>query len=209
MSNGSGSNLTCRRMSGASSGWMIAASLAASCTCRRAWSAIGLLFGDGRRSGGGRPSRGLSRQTAPYEFAHLCAWTCQNSSQSCRRKTSRRHHPNPAEAHRRWRGRGASRSGSVSVITTHAPFALKVQRQVSNGVAGLAAAGSSLDRQKARPSRAQRCKLDDQRPRRTLAEDPGSTRPELRIPGTAAQTRTVSVARIRLDPANLCDLSKG
>ncbi len=104
MSNGSGSNLTCRRMSGASSGWMIAASLAASCTCRRAWSAIGLLFGDGRRSGGGRPSRGLSRQTAPYEFAHLCAWTCQNSSQSCRRKTSRRHHPNPAEAHRRWRG---------------------------------------------------------------------------------------------------------
>jgi hypothetical protein len=28
----------------------------------------------------------------------------------------------------------------VSVITTHAPFALKVQRKVSNGVAGLAGA---------------------------------------------------------------------
>jgi hypothetical protein len=28
----------------------------------------------------------------------------------------------------------------VSVITTYAPFALKVQRKVSNGVAGLAAA---------------------------------------------------------------------
>ena len=85
-------------------------------------------------------------------------------------------------------------------VSTHAPFALKVQRQVSNGVAGLAAAGSSLDRQKARPSRAQRCKLDDQRPRRTLAEDPGSTRPELRIPGTAAQTRTVSGGQFFMSP---------
>jgi NADH:ubiquinone oxidoreductase, NDUFS5-15kDa len=35
--------------------------------------------------------------------------------------------------------RGASRSGSASVITTHALFALKVQRKVSNGIAGLAA----------------------------------------------------------------------
>ncbi len=33
--------------------------------------------------------------------------------------------------------------------------------------------------------------------------DPLAPSPELRIPGTAAQTRTVSVARIRLDPANL------
>jgi hypothetical protein len=45
-------------------------------------------------------------------------------------------------------GEESSRSGSLSVITTHALFALKVQRKVSNGVAGLAAAGSSLDRQK-------------------------------------------------------------
>ena len=36
------------------------------------------------------------------------------------------------------------------MTTTHALFALKVQRKVSNGVAGLAAAGSSLDRQKSR-----------------------------------------------------------
>src|SRR6266516_1844673 len=35
--------------------------------------------------------------------------------------------------------------------------------------------------------------------RRTLLVDPGSTRPELRIPNAAAQTRIVSVARIRLD----------
>src|SRR5438552_11910034 len=48
----------------------------------------------------------------------------------------------------RWRGRGAKPSGLLSVTTTDALLALKVQRKVSNGVAGLAAAGSSLDRQK-------------------------------------------------------------
>jgi hypothetical protein len=37
--------------------------------------------------------------------------------------------------------------------TTHALFALKVQRKVRNGVAGLAAGGASLDRQKSRPIR--------------------------------------------------------
>lgn len=36
------------------------------------------------------------------------------------------------------------------MITTHSLFALKVQRKVSNGVADLATAGSSLDRQKLR-----------------------------------------------------------
>src|SRR5215469_13174314 len=41
--------------------------------------------------------------------------------------------------------RGASRSGLASVITTHALFARKVQRKLSNGVAGFAAGGSSLD----------------------------------------------------------------
>src|SRR5499433_3089875 len=34
--------------------------------------------------------------------------------------------------------RGASRSGSASVITTHALFARKVQRKLSNGVADFA-----------------------------------------------------------------------
>jgi hypothetical protein len=56
--------------------------------------------------------------------------------------------PKPRGGPRALAGRGASRSGSLSVTTTHAPFALKAQRKVSNGVAGLAAAGSSLDRQK-------------------------------------------------------------
>jgi hypothetical protein len=43
---------------------------------------------------------------------------------------------------------------------------------------------------------------------RVLAEIP-DTRPELRPPTAAAQTRIVSVARIRLGPRNLYDLSKG
>jgi hypothetical protein len=50
--------------------------------------------------------------------------------------------------------RGASRSGSASVITTHALFARKVQRKLSNGVAGFAAAGSSSDRKRSPPIRA-------------------------------------------------------
>src|SRR5262249_34797811 len=49
--------------------------------------------------------------------------------------------------------RGASRSGSASVITTHALFARKVQRKLSNGVAGFAAGGSSSDRKRSRPIR--------------------------------------------------------
>jgi hypothetical protein len=44
-------------------------------------------------------------------------------------------------------GEESSRSGSLSV-TTDALFAGKVQCKVSNGVAGLAAAASSLDRPK-------------------------------------------------------------
>src|SRR5213078_4961085 len=75
--------------------------------------------------------------------------------------------------------RGASRSGSMSLITTHALFAPKVQRKVRNGIAGLAAGGASLDRQKPRPIRAfSAMPLDGQRRRITLAEDPASTRPE-------------------------------
>src|SRR5215831_8514489 len=41
-----------------------------------------------------------------------------------------------------------------SVITTHALFARKVQRKLSNGVAGFAAGGSSSDRKRSRPIRA-------------------------------------------------------
>src|SRR5262245_50319246 len=60
--------------------------------------------------------------------------------------------------------------------------------------------GSSSDRKRSRPIRAfSATPHDGQRPCRTLAEDPGRTRPELRVPGTPAQTRIVSNARIRLD----------
>jgi hypothetical protein len=68
-----------------------------------------------------------------------------------------------------------------------------------NGVAGFVAGGSSLDRQKSRTNLrvVSAMRIDDQRvreeARRMLA--PG---PELRVPGAAAQTRMVSVARIRL-----------
>ena len=89
--------------------------------------------------------------------------------------------------------RGASRSGSVFVLTTHALFAPKVQRKVSNGIAGLVADGASLDQQK---SRANSCLYGDAALRPTsaphVAEDPSSTRPERHFPSGAAQTRIVS-----------------
>src|SRR5262249_50958478 len=95
--------------------------------------------------------------------------------------------------------RGASRSGSASVITTHALFARKVQRKLSNGVAGFAAGGSSADRKSARPIRAfSATPHDGQRPCRSLLKIPAEPSPELRIPGAAAQTRVVSMAGIRL-----------
>src|SRR5262249_44669411 len=79
--------------------------------------------------------------------------------------------------------RGASRSGSASVITTHALFARKVQRKLSNGVAGFAAGGSSSDRKRARPIRAfSATPHDGQRPCRRLAEDPGRTQPRAAYP---------------------------
>src|SRR4029077_15431370 len=92
-----------------------------------------------------------------------------------------------------------SRSGSASVITTHALFARKVQRKLSNGVAGFAAAGPPSDRKRSRPIRAfSATPRDGQRPCRTLAEDPGRTQPRAAHPGAAAQTRVVSMAAIRL-----------
>ena len=66
------------------------------------------------------------------------------------------------------------------MITTHALFARKVQRKLSNGVAGFAAGRIIFG-----PTCA--------RGRGMLAAGP-----ELRITGAAAQTRMVSVARIRL-----------
>src|SRR5262249_57029161 len=76
-------------------------------------------------------------------------------------------------------GRGASRSGSASVITTHALFARKVQRKLSNGVAGFAAGG----RKRSRPIRAlSATPHGGPRPRRTLAEDPARTQSRAAYP---------------------------
>jgi hypothetical protein len=83
----------------------------------------------------------------------------KRSSRSYRRNSAAATTQTPRRPFGAGGGRGASRSGSVSTTTTHALFALKVQRKVSNGVAGLAAGGASLDRKKSRPIRAlQRCR---------------------------------------------------
>ena len=88
------------------------------------------------------------------------------------------------------------------MTTTDALLALKVQRKVRNGIAGLAAGGASLDRQKPRPIRALRCR-SMATSAHNAAEDPGST------PSGAAQTRVVSAARIRLDPRKSVRSYKG
>jgi hypothetical protein len=101
--------------------------------------------------------------------------------------TSRRHHPSPAEAHGALAGgEEQSQSGLLSVTTTDALFAGKVQCKVSNGVAHLAPR-RFLPSQRLTNARAD-----------ILPRDPG-TRPELRIANVAAHTRIVSVVRIRLD----------
>src|SRR5438094_7383994 len=77
----------------------------------------------------------------------------QNSSQERRRQKiapgSAQHRAATTQTPRRPIGAGGgeelSRSGSVPVITTHALFARKVQRKLSNGVAGFSPGGSSLD----------------------------------------------------------------
>src|SRR5205807_1884196 len=132
----------------------------------------------------------------------VCAWTC-NTPLDRAGATARRHHPDPAEAHRRWRGKRSEPVRLGIRAHTHALFALKVQRKVSNGIAGLAADGASLDPQKSRPnSRLTAMPLDGQRRRITLAE-------ERHFPSGAAQTRIVSAARIRLDPPKSTRLFKG
>ena len=95
--------------------------------------------------------------------------------------------------------RGGSRSGSLSVVTTHALFARKVQRKVSNGVAAFAARGSSLigkNRGNFRVISAMQ--IDDQRLREDARGMP-TLGQSCVPPGAAAQTRMVCVAGIRLD----------
>src|SRR4029077_5888422 len=133
-------------------------------------------------------------------------WTCKTPLKSvgatARRRagaTARRHHPNPAEAHRRWRG---ERSKPVRLgVRDHHTRSLCAESpaQTEQWCCCFAAGGSPSDRKRSRPIRAfSATPHDGQGPCRTLAEDPGRTGPELRIPGAAAQTRAVSMAAIRL-----------
>jgi hypothetical protein len=142
----------------------------------------------------------------------------QNSSQERRRNSAPEGWRNSAPPPPKPRGgpsalagvRGASRSGSVSVITTHALFARKVQRKLSNGVVGFAAGGSSSERKRSRPIRAfSATPHDGQRRGRTLLKIPAESSPELLFPNAAAQTRIVSKARIRLDSCKSVRSFKG
>ena len=140
----------------------------------------------------------------------------QNSSQERRRNSAlegwRKQRAATTQTPRRPIGaggvRGASRSGSASVITTHALLARKVQRKLRNGVAGFAAGGSSSDRKRS-PIRAFSATPHDGQRAERLLKSPAEPSPELRIPSAAAQTRVVSMAGIRLGSRESARAFKG
>src|SRR5947208_2142998 len=145
----------------------------------------------------------------PYGCAQVCAWTCNTpldrAGAIARRTTQTPRRPIGAGG-----ARGASRSGSVSVITTHALFARKVQRKLSNGVAALPPADPVLierDRGQFVPSRRRRVMANVRA--ECLLKIPAEPSPELRIPGAAAQTRVVSMAGIRLGSGESARAFKG
>jgi hypothetical protein len=82
------------------------------------------------------------------------------------------------------------------VITTHALFARKVQRKLSNGVVGFCRRRIIF---RSREIAANSCRrmMANVRAERLL-KIPAEPSPELRIAGAAAQTRVVSMAGIRL-----------
>src|SRR6516225_4625848 len=96
--------------------------------------------------------------------------------------TARRHHPNPAEAHRRWRGE-RSKPGRLGVRDHHTrSLCAESPAQTEQWCCWLCRRRNIFGRTCAR-GRGMR--------------DAGRWS-ELRIPGIAAQTRMVSLARIRL-----------
>src|SRR6516225_856939 len=137
-------------------------------------------------------------QTAPYGGAQVCAWTCKTPLKSVGATarpragaTARRHHANPAEAHRRWRGE-RSKPGRLGVRDHHT---------------------RSVCAQSPAQTEQWCCWFC----RRRIIFGPTCARgrgmlaagPELRITGAAAQTRMVSVARIRLGSWESVRLFKG
>jgi hypothetical protein len=87
-------------------------------------------------------------------------------------------------------------------VPTHAPCALKVQRKLSNGVAGFTPGGSSLDRQQSRqiPAISEMTNIRQ--------ECPG-IKSELHARNNSAQTRVVSLAGIRLGSEESARAFKG
>src|SRR6516165_4075062 len=150
--------------------------------------------------------------------AQVCAWTCKTPLKgvgaTARRRagaTARRHHPNPTEADRRWRG---ERSKPVRLgVRDHNTRSLCAESpaQTEQMVLLLCRRADHLlngrDRGQFVPSRRRRMMANVCVER--LLKIPAEPSPELRIPGAAAQTRVVSMAGIRLDPGNPRQLSKG
>src|SRR5262249_5901749 len=100
--------------------------------------------------------------------------------------------------------------GSASVITTHALFARKVQRKLSNGVAGFAPLDHLLnerDRGQFVPSRRRRmmAKVGAER----LLKTPAEPSPELRIPALQLKREWSPWPKFGSDPGNPRELSKG
>jgi hypothetical protein len=96
--------------------------------------------------------------------------------------------------------RGASQSGSVSVITTTRSLCAQSPAQSEEWCCWFGRRRSIFGSAEIAAIRAlQRCRSMAKRRHITLAEDPDRTRPERHFPSGAAQTRIISVARIRLD----------
>jgi hypothetical protein len=111
---------------------------------------------------------------APLQLAHVCAWTCQNSSHSRRRRIAP-HYLSPAEAH------GALAGGEEQANQARRPWphtrSLRAQSpaQSQQWRAELAAAGSSLDRAEIAAILAiSAMQLGNQRPRKHPCCDPGT-----------------------------------
>jgi hypothetical protein len=96
------------------------------------------------------------------------------------------------------------------VITTHALFARKVQRKLSNGVAALPPADHLLierDRGQFVPSRRRRMMANVRAER--LLKIPAEPSPELRIPALQLKREWSPWPQFGSDPGNPRELSKG
>src|SRR5262249_10422767 len=141
----------------------------------------------------------------------VCAWTCKTPLKSVG-ATARRHHPNPAEADRRWRG---ERSKPVRLgVRDHNTRSLCAESPAQTEQMGLLLCRradhllNERDRGQFVPSRRRRMMANVRA--ETLAEDPGRTQPRAAYPGAAQLKREWSPwAEFGSDPGNPRALSKG